>query len=67
VKIENAPTALPRLVVGYLDAIEQLRLRPEHQLELPFIAATAQGPVHFKTLLTPAKLARPDSCTRQRA
>ena len=57
VKIESAPTALPRLVVGYLDALEQLRLRPEYELDLPFIAATAQGPVNFKIILTPTRLA----------
>lgn len=57
VKIESTPTALARLVVGYLDAVEQLRLAPEYELDLPFIAATPAGPVHFKIRLTPQKLA----------
>jgi hypothetical protein len=50
--------ALTRLALGYLQAVETLRTEATHELNLPFIVATDQGPLHYaRTLDVPTLIA----------
>jgi len=48
--------ALARLTVAYMDAVGELRNKPQHELNLPFLFATPQGPRHYRRTLDVATI-----------
>jgi len=50
--IARDPNALPRLATAYLDALDQLRVAREHELNIPFLTTTETGPLHFRQRVT---------------
>jgi hypothetical protein len=48
---------LARIVQAYLSCLEELRTRGEACLNLPFITATKEGPLHLTLPITPTVLA----------
>lgn len=49
---------LARLALGYLNAVQDLRTKPRHELNLPFLFATSEGPKHYaRTLDVPTIMA----------
>ena len=57
VAVLTQPNVLARIAQCYLGVFEKLGSAPEFELNLPFIAASASGPVHFLRRVTPAQLA----------
>ncbi len=51
------PLVLGRIALAYLQVIEKLGTSPEEEMSLPFIAASASGPKHFRRRVTAAQLA----------
>lgn len=51
------PVVVPRLARAYLTAILELQTHPEYAINLPFLTATADGPLHFSQVVTIARLA----------
>ena len=49
--------ALARLTVAYMDAVRELRNKPFHELNLPFLFATPEGPRHYLRKLDAATIA----------
>jgi hypothetical protein len=49
--------ALGRIAQAYVKAIPSLSEKGEADMNLPFLAVTKNGPVHYAAILTPAKLA----------
>lgn len=47
---------LARLAVAYMDAVAVLRDQPRHELNLPFLFATPQGPRHYRRTLDVATI-----------
>lgn len=56
VSVVRDPVALSRLAQAYLLALDALRERDDYDLNLPFLAVGAAGPVHLRRTLTPALL-----------
>jgi hypothetical protein len=56
VDVTRDAMVMPRLAVAYLTALEHLRSAPEFQLNLPFLTATSDGPLHFSQVVTIARL-----------
>jgi hypothetical protein len=57
IEIVDDPVALGRILEGYLEAVNNLRLEREYHLCLPFLASTDRGPVHLERCLTVQSLA----------
>jgi hypothetical protein len=57
VKVIGDPIVLARIARAYLAAVVELRDRPQYEINLPFLTATRNGPVHFTRVATPAVLA----------
>lgn len=55
--VSSDPSALLRLIEGFAKAIEGIRAHRSHAIELPFFAATGEGPLHFQRTLTAADVA----------
>lgn len=49
--------ALARLTVAYMDVVGELRNKPSHDLNLPFLFATPEGPRHYRRTLDAATIA----------
>ncbi|MCC7535077.1 MAG: hypothetical protein IT379_02620 [Deltaproteobacteria bacterium] len=51
-------SALCRITEAYLRAIDELRQSSSTEMNLPFLAATSEGPKHYRRTLDPAVIAR---------
>ena len=58
VSVRRDPVALGRLAEAYLRASAELRSTDQATLNLPFLAATSSGPLHFARNVTVRDLAR---------
>jgi hypothetical protein len=47
---------LARLAFGYLEVVRELRTKPRHELSLPFLFATPEGPKHYARTLDVATI-----------
>ena len=47
---------LARLALGYLNVVQELRAKPRHELNLPFLFATSEGPKHYARSLDVATI-----------
>jgi len=56
-KAASDPMSVGRMIEVYLKAIEGLRTSGSYVADIPFFAANAQGPRHFKRTLTPEVIA----------
>lgn len=50
------PVVVPRLARAYLTAIFELQTHPQYEINLPFLTATKNGPLHFSQVVTIARL-----------
>lgn len=50
------PVVVPRLAKAYLMALQELRTQPRYEINLPFLTATKDGPLHFSQGVTIARL-----------
>lgn len=58
---------LARLALGYLDVVQELRSKARHELNLPFLFATSEGPKHYaRTLDVPTIMALSERDPAQR-
>ena len=57
VSIDRDATVLSRIANAYLVALEVLRTSESYDLNLPFLTATARGPLHLRRTLTSKLLA----------
>lgn len=55
-EVTRDATAMSRLIEGYAHAIEGIRARGNHVLELRFLAATSDGPVDFRRTLSASEV-----------
>lgn len=55
--IVREPMALARIIEGYFKSIEGLRAGRTYELNLPFLTATSEGPVHLVRTLSAADVA----------
>lgn len=56
VDISNEPVALGRIAIAYLDSLERLSTASATTINLPFLTATPQGPLHFTQDVTMERL-----------
>jgi molecular chaperone DnaK (HSP70) len=55
-RITSDAMAMSRLLEAYLKAVESMRREGHAQLDLPFLAATRQGPCHLSRRLEPGTI-----------
>lgn len=54
--VTQDPTVLPRLAMAYVLSVDHLATQPEYEFNLPFLTATSRGPLHFRQVVTIARL-----------
>ncbi len=56
-RVQTDALALSRIVEAYLNALPEIHAEGEATMNLPFLTATARGPLHLQRTLSPADLA----------